>query len=286
MEIIIAIIAVVFLVSLYDFFAARRWQQITSPERNEMVFEHRNREYGAYVIRKNYNLRMLIILGAVVFGIGTVYGIYRIVQSIEVAPPPPPPIDDSTFAIAAPPEEETPPPPPEPEVPQMQKTIQFTEPKVTDETPKTPPPPQEAMANTAASTATNEGTTDFGTPPPVTTGPAKTEVPKEAEPLLTAEEPAEFPGGMAALKRFLGENLVYPQTAQEDEIEGKVFLKFVVDEQGDISRVSVSRGVAGCPECDKEAIRVVKKMPRWKPGRNGGKAVKMYYNLPITFKLQ
>lgn len=285
MEIIIAIVAVVFVVSLYDFFAARRWQQISSSERNDMVFEHRNREYGAYVIRKNYDVRMLIILGSVIFGIGTVYGIYRIVQNIEVAPPPPPPIDDATFAVAAPPEEETPPPPPEPEVPQLQKTVAFVPPVVTNDEQAPPPKDQSELENETVSNIDQEGQEDVFNTPVQTAVVQKVEV-KNDEPLLTAEEPAEFPGGMAALKRFLGENLVYPQTAVEDQIEGKAFLKFVVDEQGDISRVSVSRGVAGCPECDKEAIRVVKKMPRWKPGRNGGKAVKMYYNLPITFKLQ
>jgi protein TonB len=99
------------------------------------------------------------------------------------------------------------------------------------------------------------------------------------------EEPAEFPGGNVALNKFLTDNLRYPQAALEEEIEGRCYLQFIVDRTGMISNVEVRRGVLDCPECDKEAIRLVEAMPKWKPGKNNGKPVNSRFNLPVTFKL-
>jgi TonB family protein len=110
-------------------------------------------------------------------------------------------------------------------------------------------------------------------------------LPQEPVILDVVEEPAEFPGGMTALKKYLADNVVFPEVAKELGISGKVYLRFVVSEQGNISNVKVMRGIQDCKECDQEAIRVVKKMPNWTPGKNNGKAVNMYYNLPIIFKL-
>jgi len=108
---------------------------------------------------------------------------------------------------------------------------------------------------------------------------------QEPEIFAYVEEPAEFPGGMQALKKYLADNIVYPKTALEKGIEGRVYLKFIVSETGEISNVQLLRGIPDCPECNAEAIRVVKAMPKWKPGRQAGKAVKMWYNLPIAFKI-
>jgi protein TonB len=99
------------------------------------------------------------------------------------------------------------------------------------------------------------------------------------------DEPAEFPGGMDAMRDYLKKNMMYPAIAKENGIQGKCYLRFVVNTEGSISDVRVLRGVAGCPECDKEATRVVKNMPKWKPGKMNGKDVKMYFTLPIAFKL-
>lgn len=98
------------------------------------------------------------------------------------------------------------------------------------------------------------------------------------------QEPAEFPGGMAGLYKYLGENIKYPSMAKEAGIQGRVFVNFVVNKDGSISDVKILRGIGG--GCDEEAIRVVKKMPKWKPGKQQGKAVKQRYNLPVVFKLR
>lgn len=287
MEIILAIIAVVFGISLYDHFTSRKWAQVTSSERNEMVFAHRNREYGAYAIRKSYNAWLIIIMLCVMGGIGVAYGIYKIIQAIPEEVVPPPPVDDSTFAVAAPPveEEEVPPPPPEPEIPEMQRTIQFLPPVVTDDANVEEPTTVDETENTTVATTTNDGSDGFADPPPNNPPPIDVK-PVNDEPATVVDEPADFPGGKAGLKKFLEDNLSYPQVAVEEEIQGKVYLRFVVDKHGEISRVTVVRGIADCPDCDKEAVRVVKKMPKWSPGKNGGKAVDSYFNLPITFKLQ
>ena len=104
--------------------------------------------------------------------------------------------------------------------------------------------------------------------------------------LYFAEESPEFPGGYVNMLKYLAENIKYPQVAIENEISGKCYLKFVVLLDGSISQVSIQRGVPDCPECDKEAKRVVTSMPKWKPAKIGGKAVVSSYTLPIIFTLQ
>ena len=100
------------------------------------------------------------------------------------------------------------------------------------------------------------------------------------------EEMPEFPGGMAQLGPFLQKNLQYPVSAKEAGLMGKCYLKFVVLPNGRLSNFAILRGVPGCPECDREALRVVKSMPRFKPGKQDGKPVAVFFNLPINFNLR
>ena len=95
---------------------------------------------------------------------------------------------------------------------------------------------------------------------------------------------AEFPGGMDALRAFLAENCHYPKEAQEKQQQGVVLLEFLVEEDGTISTITVLRGV--CEALDEEAIRVVRAMPKWKPGENNGQPCRSYFQLPITFSLE
>ena len=89
---------------------------------------------------------------------------------------------------------------------------------------------------------------------------------------------------LAAMGQYLRVNMKFPYSASQKGISGKCFLKFVVTETGEISNVEVLKGVPGCPDCDEEAIRVVKSMPRWKPAKIKGRPVKCYFNLPFSFK--
>ena len=97
------------------------------------------------------------------------------------------------------------------------------------------------------------------------------------------EEQPEFPGGMAECYKWIGKNLNYPTISAENGVQGRVTVNFVVNADGSIVDVKVLRGVD--PYLDKEAIRVVSKMPKWKPGKQRGKAVRCSFNLPVRFKL-
>lgn len=110
---------------------------------------------------------------------------------------------------------------------------------------------------------------------------------KKAEPeqIFTAvEQQAQYPGGQGALMKYLSNNIRYPESAQQNDIQGRVIVKFVVEKDGSIGQAQVVKGVDRA--LDQEALRVVKKMPRWQPGKNNGVAVRSWFTLPVTFKLQ
>jgi protein TonB len=164
-----------------------------------------------------------------------------------------------------------------------------------EETPPPPPPPQpETVLSDIIDIQDNEAeveTTDFNSEDDAD---ARVEIqapiapPEEEEEEqvihLRVEKPAEFPGGQAALNRFLARNIKYPLLAQENGIQGRVICQFVVNTDGSIVDIEVVRGVE--ESLDKEAIRVIKSMPKWVPGRHGGKTVRVKCTQPIRFVLQ
>ncbi len=113
------------------------------------------------------------------------------------------------------------------------------------------------------------------------------EKPEEPEIFTIVEDMPEFPGGQKELFSFIGKNVKYPPMARENGIEGTVYVGFVVMENGAIENVQIKRGLAGGGAgCDEEAIRVVKAMPKWNPGKQRGKPVRVAFTLPIRFKLE
>jgi protein TonB len=98
------------------------------------------------------------------------------------------------------------------------------------------------------------------------------------------EDMPEFPGGEQAMMKFVSENVQYPEEAKEKEISGRVLVGFIVEKDGSVNEVKIVRGIGG--GCDEEAVRVVKAMPKWKPGKEKGKPVRVSYIMPIFFKLQ
>ena len=106
----------------------------------------------------------------------------------------------------------------------------------------------------------------------------------EAEIFKVVEEMPEFPGGAAKMMEFIQKNIKYPMMARESDIQGRVFVNFVVEPNGTITNVTVMRGIGG--GCDEEALRVVQSMPNWKPGKQRGSAVRCSFTVPIIFKLQ
>ena len=164
-----------------------------------------------------------------------------------------------------------------------------------EETPPPPPPPQpETVLSDIIDIQENDAeveTTDFNSEDDAD---ARVEIqapiapPEEEEEEqvihIRVEKMPEFPGGQEALNRYLVRNIKYPLLAQENGIQGRVVCQFVVNSDGSIVDISVVRGVE--ESLDKEAIRVIKSMPKWTPGRQGGKSVRVKYTLPIRFKLQ
>lgn len=262
----------------------KSWNNVTLEERNNLVFAGRNQNYGAYELRSNYNKRITFIVGGVMLFSVVLLGVKKFidrpkeekveevlkVEQIDLTPPPP--------------VEEQPPPPPPPPPPPMVEMVKFTPPVIKDDAVEEEPQKlQEEVKETNVGTVDQEGDKDIVAPPTEVAGPAETAAP---EIFTIVEEQAEFPGGTAAMMKYMRDNTVYPAMAREAGISGKAFLKFVVNENGDISNVEILKGVPGCPECDREAIRVVKSMPKWKAAKMTGRSVKCYFNLPFSFKIQ
>ncbi len=176
----------------------------------------------------------------------------------------------------------------------LEEEMIATEREQLPEPPPPPPPPQELVIEQLTIVEDNQQETniDFSTEATEDTRISQRdivqvkeeEVVEEPEIFLVVEEQPEFPGGMTKLMEYLRNNIKYPQIAKENGIQGKVFVSFVVDPNGKVTRIKVVRGVD--PALDAEAIRVVENMPPWKPGKQRGKPVYVQYNLPINFQLQ
>ncbi|AEA43252.1 energy transducer TonB [Fluviicola taffensis] len=106
------------------------------------------------------------------------------------------------------------------------------------------------------------------------------------EVFVDPEEPAEFPGGSVVLKKFIADNLVHPQEAIDNGYQGICRVQFLIGEDGSCKNFIVRNGISDCPNCDKEVLRVLKLMPKWKPGLLDGKPIPMKYILPVSFKLK
>lgn len=164
------------------------------------------------------------------------------------------------------------------------------------EEPKQAPPPPEApkveeVLQIADNDANVEETTiqsneDKGEAVEIKYVPAvvEEEEVEEQQIFQVVEEMPEFPGGMAECMKFLAKNIKYPTIAQENGVQGRVIVQFVVNKDGTIVDPVVVRSVD--PYLDKEALRVIKAMPKWKPGKQRGKAVRVKYTVPVTFRLQ
>ena len=121
----------------------------------------------------------------------------------------------------------------------------------------------------------------------VIAAPVETPVEEEEEEVvfMVVEKMPEFPGGQQALFKYLSENVKYPVIAQENGIQGRVICQFTVNKDGSIVDVEVVRS-GGDPSLDKEAVRVIKSMPKWKAGQQRGKPVRVKYTVPVSFRLQ
>lgn len=279
------IVGLVSTYSLFSYFSAKGWL-VTSQVRNELVFEHRNKAYGAYTLRKNYNKRLTLIMAGMIltFVLGAL--VMFIIRNLPKAEVDAPKGSDKTWTVQPPPKDLPPPPPTTPPPPPLEKMTAFIPPVIEDDPVTDPVPTQDQLEDTKAGDKTQDGSDENFDPPQP--GDDKPEViDTKPDPIETfVEEEADYPGGVAEMAKFINDNIDYPQEAIDLGIKGRVTVRFVVEKDGRISNVSVATPLAGCKACDKAAVKVVEKMPSWKAGKNGGREVRTWVTLPIKFEVQ
>lgn len=267
---------------------------LTSLEWCELIFKDRNKNYGAYKMRRDLGKRQtaaLIIVTAVAFAGFTLPRLIRMaipaqkeemVEVTQLSALEEPEVKEEVLKKVEP----VAPPPPA-----LKSTIKFTAPVIKkdeevhdDDEFKS----QEELTQTKIqiSIADVKGNDELNGKDIADLQEVITQAPEtqKEEPYTMVEQMPQFPGGPTELLRYIAKNLKYPVIAQENGIQGKVILRFVVSAQGFVEEVKVLRSLD--PYCDKEAIRVVKSLPQWIPGKQNGRNVPVYYTCPIVFKLQ
>ena len=282
---------------------------LTSKEWRDIVFADKNKEFGAYDMRKKsdkrhnmavlYTFIGLVVLILLIIGY-SYYSDYKAeqdrlalieererMQAVEVEQ-----ANDEEAEEEEPEQQKM-----EMEIPEVPQevlaTVQVTQIAIVDaDKVKNEVMDMEAQKedNTARGVVNQEGSDDADKFKAV----QEQVIVKEPEPVVqkhepekifvAVEQPAEFPGGQAAMMKWLSNNIRYPEAAQQNGISGRVVVKFVVEKDGSIGQPSIVKGVDR--ELDQEALRVVKRMPKWQPGKNNGQPVRSYFNLPVTFRLQ
>jgi protein TonB len=244
---------------------------------DDIVFEIRNKQYGAYVLRKKYSRNVIISLfiGITILATAVITPYLnakalenrqkRTERQVEI----------KMENLDQPNEQVAPPPPPPADVVQQQK---YFPPVVVDSV-----KPEEVTQLMTA----DEAQTEVNNEEVVEVQGVKEEVQEEEaepEPFYVVEEMPLFPGGEIELQKYLAEHTQYPEVAKENNIQGKVIVKFCVTPKGGVDQVSILKGVD--PELDKEAIRVVNTLPAFKPGKQGGKPVPVWFIVPINFQIK
>lgn len=271
--------------------------KILSADILDIIFEGRNKEYGAYELRKTYNKRLVTALVAMAAFCVLMFGGYFLANVMGN--------DDENKKLNAQDvqleevkqeqkeEEPPPPPPPKPPDPPKVEMTKFTPPKIVkDEEVKEEekPPEVEKLEDTKIDVTNQEGVKDEGivAPPVEDAGKGVVEAPKKVEEdwdktFTKVEIESEYPGGAAAWQRYLNRNLRYPQDAIDNEIQGTVVVQFIVDKEGMVSDVDA---ISGPKELRDEAVRVIKKSGKWTPAVQNGRQVKSYKKQPIVFRLE
>lgn len=266
--------------------------KILSADILDIIFEGRNKEYGAYELRKSYNTRLrnallgtaaVVILLFVGFLVSSMSGgdkkAAMVVQDVQ--------LED----IKEEKKNEPPPPPPPKIEPPKVEMAKFTPPKIVkDEEVKEEekPPEVEKLEDTKIGTVNQEGIKDEGiTAPPVSDNKGVVEAPKDNEDydktFTKVEIESDYPGGPGAWQRYLSKNLHYPDEAVNNEIQGDVVVQFIVDKEGNVSDVEA---ISGPNELRDEAVRVIKKSGKWTAAIQNGRQVKSYKKQPIKFRLE
>ena len=274
---------------LANFLTPKNWNNVTDHGRNNLVFQNRNHDYGAYTIRRDYNHHLFlalfistgIFLSAFIIpkmmlnsnasSLVLIPKTDQVIVQYDITPPitkaeelPPPVIEKPKKEIAT------------------QNNLQY---KAVEEKVE-----QTAIVN---QNIVNPGTTttigEVGEPvidkPIIEDGTGKVEQPLSG-PLLTAEVMPSFPGGEAALFRYLQGNINYPYGARENGIKGTVIVGFVIDVTGKPVMLTILKGIRGGKDLEAEAMRVIASMPNWSIGKQNDKPVPVQFSLPVKFDLR
>ncbi|MDD5782095.1 MAG: energy transducer TonB [Muribaculaceae bacterium] len=276
---------------------------LSSKEWRDLVFEGRNQEYGAYDLRKNSDKRhnksmiLVIIALALIIVVGLTFNtVSNFIFQEDIKDEANQELVNVNMAAEEEEEEEEEQERVEMEQPEalpeeILNTIKVTELAIVEDSEVTPEDEIKSQ-DELKETQTAFGQTNFdqGTDDRNVVREHKEEIiveekkPEKEEVFRAVEQMPQFPGGDAELMKFLRDNIVYPAMAQENNVQGKVIVQFVVTKTGDIGEVKVVKSVDR--DLDNEAVRLVKKLPKFIPGRMNGQAVNVWYTLPVQFKLQ
>jgi periplasmic protein TonB len=257
-------------------------EETSIPQMDDIVFEKRNKMYGAYILRKMYNkqLNKALLLAVAILAAGLAYPLvssYNSKDRIRISG------DTVAIDLLKLPKHEPEAKPVIPDAPKAkpETRVRFVAPDVTFEEVidegGLPSMDDINLASGIIPLYTQE-VTSIEKPVEVI------EDPEKAPPVLIVEEMPEYPGGDMERLRFLASNIQYPMQATENGIQGTVYFQFIIDSKGNITDVKILRGIGG--GCDEEALRVIKMMPQWKPGRQNGRTVRVLYTMPVSFRLQ
>lgn len=261
----------------------------------ELVFAGKNKAYGAYKLREQSPRRHLLAFIITVVLAAFIAILPTLIESVKPKEKEQVQIAEVTTLADLELEEqiqeqdiirqqEAPPPPP------LKATIQYTAPVIADASEVTDENEMKSQdelleSKVQISIKTVEGTDDEDAVDIADLQQHTVIVEEEKEVIYRGvEQMPQFPGGDAELMKFLGNNIQYPVIAAENGIQGRVTIQFVVSKTGEVTNVEVLQKLD--PSCDKEAIRVVKSMPKWIPGMQNGRAVPVYYTVPVIFRLQ
>ena len=265
------------------------WESVVASVRNDIVFEERNKVYGAYYLRKNHNRNMVFSLlisssffillafsPSIVAWIrnSNAVEVPLVETQVDILPPPPVPIKEIEIPAIT---------PPAPPIEQLMKSVKLIQLQATDENIKTEKVIVQSDVNPPIGNENNAG--KEGILIIDHKNDNKVVAPEIEKPVTYVEQMPTFPGGEEEMNKFIREHISFPQVEKEMGISGICYLTFVVEKDGEITDVKIVRGVSDGPGYDIEAKRVVKSMPKWKAGKQNGKPVRVQFVLPINFKL-
>lgn len=264
---------------------------LNSPEWCDLIFVGKNKEYGAYVLRKNSSKRHIRALLIVIAGASLIMVLPYIINSVVPKTEKEQVLEVTTLSnlkMEVPEENvvrniEAPPPP------VLKSTIKFTPPvikadKEVNDNDEIKTQEELTTSKMSISVADVKGSDSDDAVDIADLKDNKEVIQEETKPYTAVEQMPEYPGGNVALLKFISANLKYPVIAAENGIQGTVAIRFVVSATGEVTDVEILRSLD--PSCDREAVRVIKSLPKWMPGKQNGRAVPVYFAVPVRFRLE